>query len=248
MARKTTTELSPPPSVASNPSPVAETKPSPPAKADLLKQASAATRTERPEIYRKVLAEDAHNPEALRGLVRASLADMPPNGERLDELKQWANELVALNEPLGTHALGCIAFQQASETDDDLTAVTRRLAEAVVLLKRSLAAKQTESYFFLVQAYINLHNVRVQNKAGPEAERTRRALLNDIANAPPEVPAKDSRSLAVRLEGLLKERASTGKPHPHAAFLRPVIRSLYTKAAEKGDDVSKTWLKSVAKQ
>ncbi|MDB6139757.1 MAG: serine/threonine protein kinase [Verrucomicrobiaceae bacterium] len=231
------------PPATPQPSRPAENKPVAPSANDVLEQAARAPVSERAGLFRQILADNPGNTQALRGLVTEELANIPGQGPELSELRGRAEQLLALHDPLGTHALGCITLQEAGKAAD-LTTATKTLVQAADLLKHSLKAQHAESYFFLIQTYVNLHNVRVQNGARPEAEQTRRTLLGEIASTPAIVPAKDPRHLAQQLEGLLNDRAASGRRHSQADFLQSVINRLYAVAAERGDAQARDWMKT----
>ncbi|MDB6137215.1 MAG: protein kinase family protein [Verrucomicrobiaceae bacterium] len=239
-----TAAASPAVTPASVPAPVPEVTPAKPAsKEDLLKQASEASGTARSELYRQVLAVDAHNAQAIHGLVAAGLASPPADTKQRDELTLWANELVSANDPLGPHALGRLALLQAGDKKNPLGTI-KNLTEAVAQLKQSLHAGYAGSYDPFIQACVDLHSAQLQNREKPKADRTSKALFDELARLPESVPVKASRAFAERLETDLKERATKGPPRMQEAFLKTVMQRLYAIAAKGGDDKAQAWVKT----
>ena len=220
-----------------------ESKPKPASKDDLLRQAAQTSGSARSELYRKVLAMDSRNAQALHGLVEGALADLPAPGAQRDEITLWADELIATDDPLGTHALGCIALQQSADAHN-LTASIKSISDAVTKFKHSLHSGYSNSYVQLVQAYVSLHSVQLKNREKPKADRTSRAVQDEIDNMPDTVPAKDSRDLAMRLETQMKDHSSKGPSRMQEAFLKTVVQHLYSMAAKRGDEPSQKWVKT----
>ena len=227
---KPVTEI--PPAPTPTPPPVTEAKTKPAGtKEDLLQQAAQATGAARTDLYRQVLATDAHNKKALHGLVEASLADVPSSAAKRDELKIWASELDTLNDPLGNRALGALALQEA--TDAEPTAAIKILTGATAQLKDSLHAGDNGSYVVMLQAYIDLHNAHIKNHEKPKADRVLKALQDEIARTPDTVPDKVRTDFAASIEALLKERAAKGPPKMQEVFLKTVAQSLRALDAPK---------------
>ena len=220
-----------------------EVKPKPASKDDLLRQAAQASGSARPELYRKVLAMDPRNVPALHGMVEGALADLPAPGAQRDEITLWADELVAIDDPLGSHALGCIALQQSADPHN-LTAAIKNISDAITKFKHALHSGYSDSYVHLVEAYVSLHSLQLKNKEKPKADRTSRAVQDEIDKMPDTVPAKDSRELAARLETQMKDRSTKGPSRMQEAFLKTVVQHLYSIAAKRGDEPSQKWVKA----
>ena len=218
-------------------------KAKPVSKEDFLQQAAQATGPARSEFYRKVLELDSRNPQALHGLVEAAVSNPPIKGDELEELTGWVDQLVSIDDPLGSHALGCIALQRSGDARS-LTAAIKSATEAIAQLKKSLHAGYAASFLVLAQASIELHSFQLQNREKPKADRTSKALVDEIESAPDNVPAKEMHNLAQSLENLLKERAAKGPPRMQEAFLKLVMQHLYAKAALRGDDDARDWVKT----
>ena len=208
----------------------------------LLVQARAAHGPERTALYRKVLEVNPSNREALRALVEHSLADLPRDEKQRNEVLLWAEALREVDDPVGSHAFGCMAIQEADGMKNP-AAAAKVLIQAASYLKRALREGHPQSYSVLLQAYVNLHNVQWQGGDRVQAERTRRSLFDTIDSMPEDVPTKDARVLAEKLHRLMQEGERKGKPHPQAAFLVTVMQRLHTVAAKRGDADSREWLR-----
>ncbi len=209
------------------------TKPQPISKDELLQQAAQATGAERTDLYRKVLAMEARNAKALHGLVESTLSDLPTEGEKRSEFAGWAEELVSLDDPLGTHALASLALQQASAAKNRDAAI-RIFTPAIAQLKTALHSGNDSSYPVLIQACIDLHQAHILNHEKPKADRVSKALQDEIARTPSSIPAKVPAAFAARIEALLKERAAKGPPRMQEAFLKTVMQSLNA-VAKRGE-------------
>ena len=209
---------------------------------ELLRQAGEASGTTRIELYAKVLSIDPRNAEALRGAVESSMASLPKEGRQRDDLIHWAQELVELNDPAGSHAIGCIDLRRAEEAHNILGSI-KSLSDGITDLQHSLHAGYSASFFPLVQGYIDLHNARLQNREKPKADRASKALFDEIDRMPQAITGETAREHAEDLEKTLKDRASKTPPRMQEAFLRAVMQHLYATAAKRGDSKAQAWLK-----
>ena len=207
----------------------------------LFEEARRAPPSRQMDLYRQILMTQPNHREALHGLVEHTLAVLPINKLLSRDLRQWLVTLDKAQDPLAPYARGRVLLQEAEAATNPRT-ITKALTQALEELKKCADHGYDRAWFLLLQGLVNLHNVQQQAGNDTQATETSRMLFEKIDALPITTPAADLRLLAQRLEQILAQRNSKGKPHPQAEFITQVMQRLHTVASTRGDRVSKTWL------
>jgi len=164
--------------------------------------------------------------------VERMLQATPRDATSRNALRAQAQKLQAQGDALGDHALGYLAVREA-EAAPRLADSATLLAKAIPLLKKAAAASEPNAAFYLIQAYLNWHNIELQAGHPRKAETVDRELMDALAQLHGEVPAEELGHLGKEIAKTLESRDKQGHPHPQAAYMRKVAEKLQALSTDR---------------